>query len=325
MGLRHPFRITVDPRTGILYWAEPGPNATTDNASQGPRGYEVVGMAKGPGNYGWPYCRGNPMTIPKHGAVTGAFCYTRYDYSGSGSAGPMYAPAALRNTSKNNTGIVNLPPMRPAEVWYPYATTNATGANFPVFRVNTSGGNAAMLGPVYHHDPARGPSRLPAVFDRHLFIVEWQRNLLFAARLDAAGDLQDIRAFRNTTGMRDSVVNGPIDLKIGPDGALYILNWVGNNYPANSGNGTFVRLAYTGPHEPVALLRNPSARPVAGTRLLVRNGRVRLAFPAGARAAELHAMDGRRLARVRAEDAAAGEVAVPGVAQGVVRVRWVRE
>src|SRR5690606_23891266 len=141
MGLRHPFRMTVDPRTGYVYWAEPGPNASADNASQGPRGYEVVGMAKGPGNYGWPYCRGNPVTIPKPGSVSTAhFCYTQYNYSGSGTAGPMFDPNALRNTSKNNTGVVNLPPMKTHQVWYPYATSNADGANFPVFRVNTGGG-----------------------------------------------------------------------------------------------------------------------------------------------------------------------------------------
>ncbi len=103
MGLRHPFRITVDAQTGWLFWAEPGPNASADNASQGPRGYEIVALAKGPGNYGWPYCRANPNVIQKPGTVTGPFCYTEYNYSGAGTGGAMYVPTALRNKSKNNT------------------------------------------------------------------------------------------------------------------------------------------------------------------------------------------------------------------------------
>lgn len=321
MGLRHPFRMSIDPATGFLYWAEPGPNASTDNASQGPRGYEVVGMAKGPGNYGWPYCRGNPQLIPKPGTVTSPhFCYTQYNYAGSGTAGPMHNPAALRNTSRNNTGIVNLPPMRPAQVWYPYATTDAAGANFPVFRVNTGSGNSGMLGPVYRHDPSQGPSRLPAVFDGHVFLVEWQRNLLFVGRIDAEGALQDIRAFRNTTGVRDSVVNGPMDIKIGPDGALYFLNWVGSNYSTNSGNGTLTRLAYTGAHVGLGGLAAPRAGRAPGERLFAAVPGATFAWPDGATRAEFHALTGERLWDVR-RTPGTSQTVLPASVRGVVRVR----
>src|SRR5690606_9233856 len=248
MGLRHPFRISVDARTGWVFWAEPGPNAPSDNASQGPRGYEVISMAKEPGNYGWPYCRANPERIQKSGSVQTPYCYTAYDYAGGGTAGAMYDPDALRNTSTNNTGIVNLPPMKPAQVWYPY---NAIGTAFPIFD-SCNGCNTAIIGPVYNHNSAQGRARLPAVFDRHVFIIEWVRNHILVAPVDAAGNLGELRTFRNT---RDSVTNGPIDVKIGPDGALYFLNWVNApgsatsyRYPTNQGDGTLVRLAYTGAH-----------------------------------------------------------------------------
>lgn len=321
MGLRHPFRMSLDPVTGYLYWAEPGPNATADNASQGPRGYEVVGMAKGPGNYGWPYCRAHSLQIPRPDAVTTPhFCYTQYNYSGAGTAGPMYNPATLRNTSKNNTGIINLPSARPAQVWYPYATTNGTGVNFPVFRVNTSGGNSGMLGPIYRHDPAQGASRLPATFDRHVFIVEWQRNLLFVARIDSAGGLQDLRAFRNTTGARDSVVNGPMDIKIGPDGALYFLNWVGNNYSTNSGNGTLTRLAYTGVHVGLGGLAAPRAGRPEGERLFAAVPGATFAWPDGVSRAEFHALTGEKLWTARRMPGAP-HVPLPASVRGVVRVR----
>jgi cytochrome c len=324
MGLRHPFRMTVDPVTGWVYWTEPGPNASADNASQGPRGYEVVGMAKGPGNYGWPYCRGNPATIPKASGITSDFCYTQYNYSGSGTAGPMYNPTALRNTSKNNTGIVNLPPMRPAQVWYPYATSSATGANFPVFRVNTSGGNAGMLGPVYRYNGALNApvGRLPVQFDRHIFIVEWQRNLLFVAPLDSAGGIGTIREFRNTTGTRDSVVNGPIDIKIGPDGAVYFLNWVGNNYSTNSNNGTLVRYAYTGTQVSVerTIPRNVEGS-LRGRLFASVSGGV-FSLPAGAYGVDFHALTGERLWRFRRGEASGRlELQLPSEVRGVVRVR----
>ena len=323
MGLRHPFRISVDAATGWLFWAEPGPNATSDNAAQGPRGYEVISMAKGPGNYGWPYCRANPATIQKPGAVTGAFCYTEYNYSGGGTAGPMYKPDSLRNTSPNNTGIVNLPPMKPASIWYPY---NSAGTAFPVFGSCSSNCNTAVIGPVYNYDHSLSSGRLHSGFHRHVFIIEWVRDHILVARVDSVGGLQNLRTFR--TG-RDSIVNGAIDVKIGPDGALYFLNWANNgtsgyNYPANSGNGTLVRYAYTGSHTPLAVtaplrhadgtLRDGLFAAAAGTRFVV---------PAGVRGVDFHALDGTRLWRYR-RDAATSRVELtpPAQVRGVGRVRF---
>ena len=47
-------------------------------------------------------------------------------------------------------------------------------------------------------------------------------------------------------------IQNPIDCKVGPDGALYFLNWAdGGSYPHNAGHGTLVKLEYTGPAEPV--------------------------------------------------------------------------
>jgi glucose/arabinose dehydrogenase len=321
MGLRHPFKITVDPATGWLYWAEPGPNANADAATQGPRGYEVVGMAKGPGNYGWPYCRGNPATIPKPaGVTTPYFCYTEYNYSGGGTAGPMYKPDSLRNTSPNNTGIINLPPARPAQVWYPYSGSNATGVNFPVFRVNTDGGNAAMIGPVYQYDGsgAKPAYRLPIAFDRHIFIVEWHRSLIFTGRLDSAGGIQNLRSFRSG---RDTTLNGPIDVKIGPDGALYLLNWVGNTYNNNAGNGTLTRLEYTGVQVGLAGGAEPRKIGPAGA-LFMFGPAARFPMPAGAFAADFYAVSGRKLWTFRRADASAPAfIVLPPQVQGVVRVK----
>jgi hypothetical protein len=323
MGLRHPFRLSVDQKTGWVFWAEPGPNAGSDNATQGPRGYEVVSLAKGPGNYGWPYCRANPTTIQKPGAVTTAYyCYTQYNYSGSGTAGPMYNPNALRNTSKNNTGIRNLPPMKPASIWYPY---NSTGTAFPNFGSCSSNCNTAMIGPVYNHNSAQGASRLSAVFDRHVFILEWVRDSLYVARVGDDGSLQNLRIFRKG---RDSVMNGAIDMKIGPDGALYFLNWAnsgssGYNYPTNGGAGSLVRYAYTGAHVPV--LQAPK-NPVGGVlrdRLFVAGPGEVVSLPEGARGVELYSLRGERLWRWRAGEGEARQTALPAsIPRGVARLRF---
>jgi hypothetical protein len=279
-------------------------------------------MAKGPGNYGWPYCRANPNVIQKPGSVTSAFCYTQYNYSGSGTAGAMYNPTALRNTSKNNTGIVNLPPMKPAQVWYPY---DASGTAFPIFGTCGSNCNTGMVGPVYNHNAAQGSARLPSVFDRHVFIIEWVRDRIFVAPLDSAGNVGALRQFKSG---RDSVTNGPMEMKVGPDGALYFLNWAnsgtsGYNYPNNNGTGTLTRLAYTGAHVGLGGVA-AQARHGAGRadRLFAAVPGASFVWPHGVTRADFYALTGQKLwTAQRLESSAATEVALPAQVRGVVRLR----
>lgn len=233
MGLRHPFRITVDRKTGWLYWAEPGPNANADNAAFGVRGYDEVNLAMTPGNYGWPYCLGNN------------FCNTELDYA-TGKGGATYDPARLVNGSKNNTGLADLPAARPALVWYPY---DASKSDFTTFE--KSGSMASMLGPVYRFDAANpSPAKLPAYFDGKLFIFDFQRSLIHTVQLDDAGKLIKVERFWDQTP--SNPILNPIDCKVGTDGALYFLGWGGNGaYPHNTGVGNLVKLEYTGPSSPI--------------------------------------------------------------------------
>jgi cytochrome c len=253
MGLRHPFRITVDAKTGWLFWAEPGPNAFNDNANFGVRGYDEVNLAKDPGYYGWPYCLGNN------------FCNTELDYA-TGKGGATYDPAHLVNSSKNNTGITTLPAARPALVWYPY---NSTGTAFPTFESGTT--NTSMLGPVYHYD-ASNPStaKLPSYYDGKLFIFDFSRNLIHTVTVDADGKLVKVERFWDQTPA--NAILSPIDCKVGPDGALYFLDWSDNAaYPHNAGNGNLVKLEYTGPSEPLQPAV-PASRPRASAWTLVAPG-----------------------------------------------------
>lgn len=244
MGMRHPFRLTIDPKTGWLFWAEPGPNATADDAAKGPRGYDEVNIAKSPGYYGWPYCVGNN------------FCYHEWNYENN-TGGALYKPDSLRNMSSNNTGIQELPPARPALVWYPY---NSTGTAFPTFESGSA--NTSMLGPVYYSDPAiTSPNRIPKYFDQHLFIFDFSRSLIHAVQLDNQGAVVAVKRFWDQTPANP--IKNPIDLKVGPDGAFYFLGWGDNgSYPENSGHGNLVRLDYTGTPDAIEKVSRAEA-PVA--------------------------------------------------------------
>ena len=54
MGCRNPWRMSIDQKTGYVYWGEVGPDAG-DDGPRGPRGSDEINQAKRAGNFGWPY------------------------------------------------------------------------------------------------------------------------------------------------------------------------------------------------------------------------------------------------------------------------------
>jgi cytochrome c len=68
MGNRNPYRISVDQRTGFLYWGEVGPDAGEDSPTRGPRGYDEINQARKAGYFGWPYF------------VGGNYAYAEFDF-----------------------------------------------------------------------------------------------------------------------------------------------------------------------------------------------------------------------------------------------------
>lgn len=97
MGHRNPFRISVDTKTGYLYWGDVGPDASNPDPNRGPAGHDEFGQAKAAGNYGWPYL------------VADNKAYSDYSYADNRS-GEIYDPNNLFNNSPNNTGLNKLPP-----------------------------------------------------------------------------------------------------------------------------------------------------------------------------------------------------------------------
>jgi cytochrome c len=271
MGLRHPFRIAVDAKTGWLFWAEPGPNAAADDPNQGPRGYDEVNIARSAGNYGWPYCVGDN------------FCYKAYDYRAN-SGGATYDPRSLKNTSSNNTGITDLPPARPALIWYPYNSANSA---FPIF--GSGGSNTSMLGQLYRFDPSLpNANKIPRYYDGRLFIFDFSRTLIHSVRLDDTGGVAAVERFWDQTTANP--IKNPIDMKVGPDGAFYFLGWGDNgSYPSNAGHGNLVKLDYIGPAEAVSPIAS-RARAHSDWELLAPGASWN--FAAGIRQAEAYDLRG---------------------------------
>ena len=209
MGTRNSYRISVDQATGWLYWGDVGNDARVDS-ERGPRGYDEVNQAKAAGNFGWPFFRGNRA-------------YPDYDFT-TGEIGPYYDPAAPVNQSPNNTGAEVLPPFQEALIWYPYDVS----AEFPSLG---EGGRNAMAGPVYHSEMfPYGHKRLPDYYDNKVFIYDWMRGWIKALTLDANGDLVRIEPF-----LSDEKFNHLIDLELGPNGELYLLEYGSDWFAANPG------------------------------------------------------------------------------------------
>jgi cytochrome c len=228
MGVRNPYRIGVNPRTSVLYWGEPGPDAGND-AERGPRGYDEFNQAKKAGNYGWPYFVGNN------------FAYAHWDFA-TNTAGPKFDSSAPVNNSPNNTGLNILPPATPAMIYYPYAASD----KFPELGL---GGRCAIGGPVYVFNPKVGsPNKFPEYYDGRLFIADWMRNWVMAVEFD-----KDENYVRNEPFM---AANGdfrrPIDMAFGSNGIMYMLEY-GSVYGVANKDASLVKIEYnTGNRPPIA-------------------------------------------------------------------------
>ncbi len=219
MGNRNPYRISVDRKTGFLYWGEVGPDSPKDSLnSRGPKGYDEVNQARKAGYFGWPLFVGNN------------YPYRVYDYT-TGKVGEPFDPAHPVNNSKNNTGLQNLPPAQPAFIWYPYD-------NSPDFPQVGTGGRNAMAGPVYYEENFPEKTRLPHYYNNKLFIYDWIRGWIKAVTMLPNGDFDKMEPFM--PGMR---LNSPIDMEMGPDGQFYILEY-GTGWFTKNADAGLARIDY---------------------------------------------------------------------------------
>lgn len=235
MGCRNPYRISIDQKTGYLYWGEVGPDAGNDDEKRGPRGYDEVNQAKAPGYFGWPLFVGNN------------YAYGKYDFDKK-EVGPKHDYLKPINTSPNNTGIKELPPAQPAFVWYPYAASE----DFPL---TGKGGRNAMAGPVYYSENYKDkPGVYPTYFDGKLLIYDWMRNWMMLCTMDKNGKLMNMEPF-----VPHMQFNNIIDMVIGPDGKLYTLEY-GTQWFKQNMDARLSRIDFNGGNRvPVAKLNADKA------------------------------------------------------------------
>ncbi len=230
MGVRNPFRLSVDRKRGWLYWGDVGPDARQADPQRGPLGLDEWNQARAAGHFGWPYCIGDNQP------------YVDYDFA-TASAGMPFDCQAPRNLSPNNTGRPSLPPAQAAWAWYPYGTSSA----FP--EIVADSGRTALAGPVYYYDAAAGNKKLPAYYDGTLFMYEWASNWIKEVKLDEDGHILKINPFLDSMEFVR-----PISMQFGPDGSLYVLEW-GSGFWGDNDDARVVRIDYVrGTRAPVPRL-----------------------------------------------------------------------
>ncbi len=231
MGARNPYRYSIDPKSGYLYFGDVGPD-TKAKASTGEfMSFDEINQVREPGFFGWPYFLGNNEIFPK------------YDFD-TKELGPGKDPYRPINDSPNNTGNRELPPSAPAIIWY----GKGRSAEFPYVG---SGGASAMAGPIFHSgDYANTSYGLSDYYDGKLFIYEWIRGWIMAVTFDEKGNYQRMEPFLDHLKFE-----APVDMQFAPDGSIYILEY-GTNWFSKNSNAKLVRIRYLeGNRNPIANIK----------------------------------------------------------------------
>jgi len=228
MGHRNPWRISIDSKTGYIYWGEVGPDASVDSPDRGPKGYDEFNQAKGPGFFGWPYFIGNNQA------------YRDFNFETS-TVGEKFNPERPINDSPNNTGLRELPPAQKAFIWYPYGMSE----EFPLVGAS---GRSATGGPIYHRADFPNAKRpFPAYYENKWLAVEFMRGWIMAITMDENGNYKSMERF-----MPNTTFGSAIDMKFSPDGDLYILEY-GSAWFKGNDNARIVKIEYQGGNrKPVA-------------------------------------------------------------------------
>lgn len=221
MGLRNPFRFSVDQNDGSVYLADYGPDSPVADPERGPENTVTWHHITEPVNIGWPYCIGNNSA------------YNKYDF-GSGTSGEPFDCDAPVNESPRNTGLTELPPVTPASIWYGYDESE----EFPHLG---TGGGAPMGGPAYDFDPELdSDNKWPEYYDGVPLLYEWSRQWIKQVHLDDEGGVLDI-----TETVPDIDLANPMDMEFGPDGALYVLEY-GSGWFGGAEDSAISRIDYSG-------------------------------------------------------------------------------
>ena len=228
MGLRNPFRFSIDSQTGFVYWGDVGPDAGKLDSLRGPAGMGEFNQARKAGYWGWPYTRGNNQA------------YNDYDFSKKKS-GEKFDPKNIINDSPNNTGLKKLPPVQSSMIWFSYAQSQ----EFPWLG---KGGVNPMGGPVFHAANAPNATEgFPDYFENKLFLYEWMRDWIYVVTMDENQNYVKAESF-----MPNTEFSHPMDMFFGTDGKMYVLEY-GQKWNVQNIDARLCRINYiTGNRPPLA-------------------------------------------------------------------------
>lgn len=199
MGCRNPYRLSFDKKYKTVYWGDVGPDAPKDSNARGPRGYDEINRTSEAGFFGWPMFTAENLP------------YRQYNYV-SGESGDYFNAGAPMNLSRLNTGSRQLPPAQKA--WFAYSYDLQPG--YPDLG---SGARCIMAGPVVRNYKPPSDTSLPESFNNRLFVYDWSRGWIKTMPVDNPGK----PVFIDFPG--GERYSGLIDMKLGPDGLLYLLEY----------------------------------------------------------------------------------------------------
>ena len=153
MGIRNPWRISIDSKTGYLYFADPGRD-DNDLDKDNIKGVDEFNQTRKPGNFGWPFFVG----------------HNRPYYAVSDSWEKIDSLSTIKhpmNLSAHNTGLKELPEITTPLIWYKYGLSD-------LFPVLGNGWRSAVGGPSYRKADFPKASRpFPSFYEGKWFITDF--------------------------------------------------------------------------------------------------------------------------------------------------------
>ncbi|WP_146082500.1 PQQ-dependent sugar dehydrogenase [Rathayibacter sp. AY2B3] len=233
MGVRNPFKIDVDAETNTLSWGDYGPDATKAAAADGVRGpmgfveWNATGLDE-PHNSGWPYVHG--PNAP----------YNEWNFETATPRG-FFDPDNLKNNSRWNTGLVDIPDAEAATLYY---GDNPGDQPFDeLVNFGTSTGQGPMGGPVYHYDADNtSTSKFPEYWDKKTFFGEFSQDYIAAFTLDEQRAVTHIEDFLPNAALSQAaqpIHDNPMDMEFGPDGSMYVIEYGDGFFRANPDAGLY--------------------------------------------------------------------------------------
>ena len=189
--------VSVDSQTGWIYWGEVGPDAREDSVI-GPKGYDEFNQARGLVSLGGPILWG---IMPTRSWITKPRCLGRGKIPKTQST---YLPTTPGWSSCHPCSrVLFIIPMMPLKRFPPWAREVG---RIPEARIS---GRLPQC-----------PSPLATYFEGKWLAAELSRRAIFLISMDEEGGYESLERF-----LPDYRPVEPIDMKFGPNGDLYVLEY----------------------------------------------------------------------------------------------------